>query len=255
MNNNIFETGRYLEDLGLIYIPEIDKTGIHIRGLAKLIGCAPSTPERLLSRCSADAFLEARIQTRGGFQGVAFVLEDGVIEILEKIMRSPKVAVKTREGAIDVYRSFARAGFKLYAMMQVAPEKLGMSSQSSTRKSFDDLSKTQLWVLWLRQELLIEGKKPDPKMLEGIDPAFWGASREVVRYAFRRRDLAETEWLQPSFDAQLDCWGIRETMVKNMRQRLNYLEDYREHVETLEVDGAAKMLQDFEMAINGALVA
>jgi hypothetical protein len=124
-----------------------------------------------------------------------------------------------------------------------------------TRKSFDDLSKTQLWALWLRQELLRYGRNPDPKMLDGIDPAFWGAPREVVRYAFRRRDLAEIEWLQPSYDEQLDCWGDRGTMVKNMRRRLNYLQDYRKHVEALEIDGAAKMLQDFEVAINGALVA
>jgi hypothetical protein len=255
MNNNIVETGRYLDDLGLVYIPEIDKSGVHIQGLARLLDCDPRLVQRAKQNCGVGDVLEARIETTTGLKTVAFILENGVIEILEQIIDSPRIKKETRQRAREIFKRFAKAGFRLYVMMQVAPEKLGMSPQSSPRKSFDDLSKTQLWALWLRQELLRYGRNPDPKMLDGIDPAFWGAPREVVRYAFRRRDLAEIEWLQPSYDEQLDCWGDRGTMVKNMRRRLNYLQDYRKHVEALEIDGAAKMLQDFEVAINGALVA
>jgi hypothetical protein len=255
MNNSISTAQHYLEGEGLIYLPDINKAGIHVRGLAKLLKCDTDSISRLSKGVGVNEILEAEIKTVGGIQSTKFILEDGVVNLLEIIQDSARVKAETKKEAKLLYRRFARAGFKLYAMMQVAPEKLGMSPQSSPRKSLNDLSRIQLWALFLYKEVETKSFSPDIKVLDGIDPIFWGAHVDVLRYAFARKRLAELEWVQPAHDLHYEVFGDPKTLVKDMRQEFDELQDLRRYVGAGESLGMAKALEDFELAINGALAA
>lgn len=125
-----------------LYLEDKDVAGIHTRGLAKLIGCDPKTVQNALEGVKESCFencetvtgivfegvnkglfLDAKIQTAGGPQTVTFILENGVVEILERIADS-KCKQETKDSARRLYRQFARAGFKLYAMLKVDPDAL-----------------------------------------------------------------------------------------------------------------------------------
>lgn len=110
-----------VEDINLIYLEDQGIAGIHIRGLAKLLNCNPKTIQRLATGVAFDHIFEAQIQTEGGLQSVTFILEEGVIQILEAI-QDGRHKKETKLAARDLYRRFARAGFKLYVMLQTNPK-------------------------------------------------------------------------------------------------------------------------------------
>lgn len=121
---SIIPTKTQLPAVELIYLEDIDAAGIHIRGLASLLGCHPQTVQDQLKGVKPGDQLEAQVETVGGVQGVNFVLEQGVIQLLKSIRRNTRIKPETREAAEDLYDRFAIAGFKLYTMLQVAPEVL-----------------------------------------------------------------------------------------------------------------------------------
>jgi phage antirepressor YoqD-like protein len=125
MSNNIVPTTETnIPGVELIYLEDLDVAGIHIRGLARLLDCDMSLVRRLLEGEAFKHILEAQIQTPGGIQGAVFILEEGVVEVLEKIQDSARIKQETRDAARNLYRQFAKAGFKLYTMLHVAPHKL-----------------------------------------------------------------------------------------------------------------------------------
>jgi anti-sigma28 factor (negative regulator of flagellin synthesis) len=107
----------------LIYLEDQDVAGIHIRGLARLLDCNPWSVHQAKKNVSLDHVREVEMQTARGMQEVSFILEEGVIQILESIMDG-KYKRETKSAAKTLYRRYARAGFKLYTMLQVAPKKL-----------------------------------------------------------------------------------------------------------------------------------
>lgn len=121
---SIIPTKTQLPAVELIYLEDIDAAGIHIRGLASLLGCHPQTVQDQLKGVKPGDQLEAQVETVGGVQGVNFVLEQGVIQLLKSIRRNTRIKPETREAAEGLYDRFAVAGFKLYTMLQVAPEVL-----------------------------------------------------------------------------------------------------------------------------------
>jgi hypothetical protein len=121
--DRIVPTQTPVSGVELIYLEDQDVAGIHIRGLARLLGCDPKAVKRVSETVALESIFEAEIQTTQGVRTVAFILEEGVIQILEAIMDGGHKQ-ETKSAAKDLYRRFARAGFKLYAMLQVAPEKL-----------------------------------------------------------------------------------------------------------------------------------
>lgn len=125
MTDLITETVELHDDLGLIYLKDEGIAGIHIRGLAKLLGCGSESIRFAMSQggCQAQEVIELEIPTNGGIQGVKFILESGVTKALKYIRRG-KFADSTRLAAEDLYDRFAEAGFKLYVMLKVEPEAL-----------------------------------------------------------------------------------------------------------------------------------
>ncbi|MEB3294548.1 MAG: hypothetical protein VKJ24_15435 [Synechococcales bacterium] len=111
-------------DIKLLFLEDRNLVGIHVRGLAKLLNCSPETVRDACDKgVRAEDIYEAQIQTAGGLQGVKFILENGVIDILE-YLQDGKHKQETKDAAKMLYRRYARAGFKLEAMLQVCPEKL-----------------------------------------------------------------------------------------------------------------------------------
>lgn len=145
MAENIVPTQTSVPGVELIYLKDQDVAGIHGRGLAKLLGCPPMTIQRLVEGVTFEHLLEVEIQTGGGIQGVTFILESGVIQILKAIRRSGRIKQTTKDAAEDLYDRFAVAGFKLYTMLKVAPEAL---------KEKVDRHVEELEVLRMRQEVL-----------------------------------------------------------------------------------------------------
>ena len=120
--SNIVRT-QVSDRVDLIYLSDLGKAGIHIRGLASMLNCAPMVISRSIEGVSQDNILELEMQTAGGLQGVTFILERGVVQVLKSIRRS-NCAQATKDAAEELYDRFAEAGFKLYAMLEVAPEAL-----------------------------------------------------------------------------------------------------------------------------------
>lgn len=240
MNNSIVETSRYLEDIGLIYIPGIDKTGIHIAGLSRLLNCHPQTIKNLLESRQVNQVLEAETQTATGLKTIKFILEDGVIEVLEAITLAPKVKIETKQQAMALYRKLALAGFKLYAMMQVAPERLGMSAAPAREpakqrlRGLMSLDRAQLRDLWIYQEAAQAGVKPDAELAAKIDPDFFGVTVEAARYAFYLKDLQYNEDALASQRVARELWLVGEDARLDEAEDLGYIADSRKMIKQME---------------------
>ena len=112
------------DGLGLIYLKDSGVAGINLNGLARMLGCEVTTVRNACSQeCSDHDVIEAQMPTNGGTQGVCFILEPGIIKTL-KTIRTGKFKAETKIAADGLYDRFAMAGFKLYAMLKVAPEVL-----------------------------------------------------------------------------------------------------------------------------------
>jgi hypothetical protein len=107
----------------LTYSKELDKSGISVRGLARLVGCGFNTVHNAVQGANPDDVLEAEILTADGLQGANFILERGVIQVLETLMQGRHKA-ETKAAALNLYRKYAIAGFKLHTMLECAPERL-----------------------------------------------------------------------------------------------------------------------------------
>lgn len=106
-----------------MYSKELDKSGISISGLAEVIGCNKMTVQKVAENSNVEDVLEAEILTGVGTRSVTFILENGVIQVLETLMQGRHKA-ETKAAAISLYRKYAIAGFKLHTMLECAPERL-----------------------------------------------------------------------------------------------------------------------------------
>lgn len=110
--------------LGLIYLKDRGVAGIATKALARLLDCNYVSISGAIARgASQEYVLKTEIPTNGGVQGANFILEAGVIQVL-KYIRKGKFKPETKAAAEDLYDRFALAGFKLYTILQVAPEEL-----------------------------------------------------------------------------------------------------------------------------------
>ena len=151
MTDSIVPTQTLIPGVELIYLEDRDVAGIHISGLARLLNCHPQTVQNAVETINLEESIEAELFTQQGLRTVNFILESGVIKVLESIMdgRSKK---ETKDSARDLYRRFAIAGFKLYAMLKVAPETL----KAKVDQHIEDLEilKLKYDVLKLEKDLL-----------------------------------------------------------------------------------------------------
>jgi hypothetical protein len=145
MGHNIVPTQTNLPGVELIYLNDRDVAGIHYRGLARLLDCDVKTVSNAAETVNLEDIIELEIQTTQGLRTVKFLLESGVIQVLKKIRRSNRIKKETCENAEDLYDRFATAGFKLYAMLKVAPEAL----KEKVDQYVEDLE-----ILKMRREVL-----------------------------------------------------------------------------------------------------
>lgn len=133
MSLNIVHTSVDHAGVDLIYLRDRDLGGIHVRGLVRLLSqyakssINPSTVHnaiKALQGVQEISVFEAEILTEGGLQGVQWILEDDLIEVLDYLRDSKKTSEKTKKAAKALTKSLAKAGFKLYAMLHVAPDVL-----------------------------------------------------------------------------------------------------------------------------------
>lgn len=108
----------------LVYLHDRDLAGINIRGLARMLDCQPTTIVNVIKGVNLTEVEELEILTNGGVQGVNFIFEVGVIKILKAIRHSKRIDDVTRQNAEILYDRFAEAGFRLFTMMNTAPDVL-----------------------------------------------------------------------------------------------------------------------------------
>jgi hypothetical protein len=113
----------------LYWIEELGIAGIHLRGLASLLGCQLGTIQSILKGDKGIVLLEAEIITQGGLQGVRLVSEIDLAKVLRHIARS-KCKEETRDRADDIRDRLAAAGFKLMVMLELAPAELAARAVS-----------------------------------------------------------------------------------------------------------------------------
>lgn len=126
-----------IEGVELIYLEDKGVAGIHVRGLAKLLDCNPKVVFKQLEGVAFEHVFRAEIKTEQGLRTVTFILEDGVIQILEAL-QDGRHQPSTKLAARDLYRKFAKAGFKLYTMLKLAPKKVAPAPKIGEDEEFDE---------------------------------------------------------------------------------------------------------------------
>jgi hypothetical protein len=155
----------------LIYLEDLDVAGIHYSGLARLLGCNPETVQNAAEAVKFEHVFEAEIHTAQGLRTVKFILEQGVIEVLEKIQDSTRIKKETRNAARQIYRQFAKAGFKLYAMLQVAPHKLKQQVDAHVEYIDKQIKLQRLCTEERRLEAYLSDRQDNRIALHGLEVA------------------------------------------------------------------------------------
>lgn len=253
MNNNIVAANHYLEEEGLIYLENTKQVGIHIRGLASLLGCGPETVRNLLESRQENRILEAEVQTVGGLQGVNFILENTVIDVLEAAVMSTRIKPETRQNAMDLYRRFAVAGLKLIVMMQVAPEKLGIAPRSVPQKlqSLTNLTSSQLHKLIAYDAARRSGFPANAELVAGLPLIFLSAPPIALLIAAEKRMLAEI--LAEKSDFEMASATLSEVYKT---ERIDYggedlIDGHSEEIAKMESDDRFKLpFDEFEAKLK-----
>lgn len=107
----------------LYWIEELGIAGIHVRGLATLLGQDPGNLNKFIKGAYQSTFLEAEVITAGGLQGVYLISDSELADILVEITAS-RMDKAVRDRAKSILKKFTAAGFKLMVMMQLAPAEL-----------------------------------------------------------------------------------------------------------------------------------
>lgn len=133
MSENIVHTTVDHAGVNLIYLRDKELAGIHVRGLTRLLNKYSKTEISNQTVSNAISALEgvslinpfgAEILTEGGMQGVKFIFETDLPKVLRKLAQSKRTSDQTKDAAWELLEQLAAAGFKLYAMLHVAPDVL-----------------------------------------------------------------------------------------------------------------------------------
>jgi hypothetical protein len=130
---------RVKDGITLYWVDELELSGLHPTGLARLLGCHHSAVTRTIEkvkhathdsngfepRAQIDVVM-AECDLGQGLQPVSIYSENDIVVILEAIVFS-NIKVEVRKRASDVLKRLAAAGFKLAVMLELAPEKLKAS--------------------------------------------------------------------------------------------------------------------------------
>jgi hypothetical protein len=116
------------DGITLYWVDELNLSGLHVRGLAKLIGYNDGNLNTFIKKLPAYQIdvVSAECETEQGLRTAYFYSENDIVVILEAIIFS-SIKVEVRKRASDVLKRLAAAGFKLAVMLELAPEKLKAS--------------------------------------------------------------------------------------------------------------------------------
>jgi hypothetical protein len=110
----------------LFWVADLGIAGIHQRGIMQLLRTESATVRNVINELVGEqqiTLLEVETLTNGGVQGGQLVKETDLPKVLRRIERS-KAKEETRDLAGDVRDRLAAAGFKLMAMLEMAPLQL-----------------------------------------------------------------------------------------------------------------------------------
>jgi hypothetical protein len=111
---------------------ETGKTAIGIRGLARLLDCDPKTIARKV--VTQNLGLELEMYTTSGLKVVTLVEENDLNKLFSAILDS-KVKQETKENVKVVQDKLVQAGFRLGALLQIAPEAVAKEAISRIESS------------------------------------------------------------------------------------------------------------------------
>jgi hypothetical protein len=151
---------------------------------------------------------------------------------------------------MNLYRGFALAGFKLIAMMQIAPEKLGIASTSAPikPKSLLNLTQNQLFKLGSYRDARSKGFTPDEEILEGIDSDLVGAPTNAVWFAYQRKVLENEMEQQRTFALLEKVYGLSE---QEEGERKGSMADSLEDWAAMEADSTYRIpFEAFESGLK-----
>lgn len=117
------------EGVVLYWVEESGVAGIHVRGLARLLGYDPGNLNKFVRAAYQSTLLEAEIVTEQGLRDVWLIPESNLSDILVEIVTS-KMDREVRDRAKAILKKFTAAGFKLMVMMQLAPAELAARAVS-----------------------------------------------------------------------------------------------------------------------------
>ncbi|MGL5061418.1 MAG: hypothetical protein ACRC62_15705 [Microcoleus sp.] len=228
-------TATNIPGVELVYLEDRDLAGINQKGFARLLGCDNKTAANVFQGVNQDGILELEMQTEGGFQGVKFATEEAVIEALEIVMDG-RFKAETKATAREIYRRFAKAGFKLGVMLNVAPEAL----KTKVDRHIAELQLQELRNEGLRLEVqketaIASGKQADLQLVqfrhivtstmpEAIQQKVLGYS-EIKTIEYRDRVLHNDDLISDGstlLKSELcDRYGIKTRNGKPDYKRLN----------------------------------
>ena len=112
---------RESDGVDFYYNPKTKSTAMSLRGIARMLRCQHNTISKLAGKLNLKK--EAELLTRKGLKWVSLVTEDNIADLLEAIAKS-RMKKETRNRATEILKKYARAGFKLQVMLEVAPEEV-----------------------------------------------------------------------------------------------------------------------------------
>jgi hypothetical protein len=160
------------EGIEIFVNEETSESFASVRGVARMAGVDERTIRRFCAAKGAAQIdvINAEVDTEGGLQGAALLSEGSICKILAKY--NPDRLVQ-----------FAELGIRT-ALHQIAGYQNTSISIHVKPKSLLDLSPTQLYQLAAHQLSIEFGKKPDPKLIEGLDREYLQATGDAAFYAY-----------------------------------------------------------------------
>lgn len=168
----------------MYWLDELQEGGLHINGIARLLGCDSKSVSQYMSAVVGLTTIEAEIVTEKGLRAVVLILGEEFQKLLRHIARS-RANASLRDRADDIRDKLAASGFKLAVMLELAPQRLATQLQQHIDKEIR------------LQELKLETAKVvgDLTTLHGKELAMTaiGAADQVVRV-----ETVVTEVVEPA---------------------------------------------------------
>jgi len=111
------------------YSTHTKKTAIGVKGFARLVGCDPKSIQNLMVKLGVVKSFE--MYTTQGLRMVNLLIEDDIAKVFEAIAKS-RMKKTTKQRASEVSSRFIQAGFRLMALMEVAPEVVAIEAINKT---------------------------------------------------------------------------------------------------------------------------